>query len=288
MEVQVAGRPSSGAPETGQEDAAGRGAGTRMQRARDLVAAEWIKLFSVRSTYVALLLAAALPVFISLSVAHANVDEANQGMQNAAQNPIDPLLSSFRGLQIGQLIIGVLGAMAITGEYSSGLIRTTFAVKPQRAAVFAAKLAVVGAVTVLFGEILTFAMFLSTQVVLHAAGAGIGLGAPGALRAVLTSGLYFGIVAVLGLAFGAVMRHAAAVVATVFALLFLVPQIPGALPAPWSSRFAEILPSNAFQQISTLQPAAGLLSPGWSWAVLAAWAVGTPLLGVWVLRSRDA
>lgn len=287
MEVQVAGPPSSGAPETEQADAAGRGAGTRMQRARDLVAAEWIKLFSVRSTYVALLLAAALPMFIALSVAHANVDAANQDPQSVARNPIDPLLSSFRGLQIGQLVVGVLGAMAITGEYSSGLVRATFAAKPQRAAVFAAKLAVVSAVTVLFGEILTFAMFLSTQVVLHAAGVGIGLGAPGVLRAVLTSGLYLGIVAVLGLAFGAVMRHAAAVVATVFALLFLVPQIPGALPAPWSTRFAEILPSNAFQQISTVQPATGLLSPGWSWAVLAVWAVGASLLGIWVLRHWD-
>jgi ABC-2 type transport system permease protein len=288
MDVQVAGRPSSSAPETKRADAAERGAGTRIQRAWDLTAAEWIKLWSVRSTYAALLLAAALPMFIALTVAHANVDAANQVAQGAAPYPIDPLASSFRGLQIGQVIIGVLGAMAITGEYSSGLIRMTFAAKPQRTAVFSAKLAVVGVVTVVFGEILTFALFLSTQVVLKGAGAGIGIGDPGVLRAVSAAGLYLGVVTFIGLGFGAITRHAAAAVAALFTLLFLIPQIPGALPSPWNSRFADALPPTAIEQIAARQPSPGLLSPGWCWLVLAAWAIGVPLIAIWVLRRRDA
>ena len=288
MSVQVSGRPSSGAPETARADAAERSAGTPARRARDLLGAEWIKLWSVRSTAVALLIGAVIPLFIAVSVAHANVSAANQSPLSAAQNPIDPLVSSFRGLQIGQLVMAVLGAMAITGEYSSGLIRMTLTAKPHRAAVFTAKLAVVGAVTLVFGELLALVMFLSTQLVLKAAGAGIGIGSPGALRAVSTAGLYLCVVAVIGLGCGAIMRHAAAVVASVFALLFLIPQIPGALPKPWSTRFAEVLPSTAFQQVSVLHPDPTLLSPGWSWVVLAAWAAGVPLIGIWVLRRRDA
>lgn len=200
---------------------------------------------------------------------------------------MDALASSFRGFAVAQLVLGVLGALTMTSEYGSGLIRATFTAKPQRHAVFAAKLAVLTVVTLVFGELLATGCFVATQAVLHGAHLGIGYGAPGVARAVSGTGAYLTVVALVGAGIGVLVRHTAAAVAAVVVFFFLLPQLPGALPAPWSYDLANMFPSTAIQQIGSPVLDAHLLSLSGSWAVLTAYAVGVPLLATVALLRRD-
>jgi ABC-2 type transport system permease protein len=257
------------------------------RRAGDLLAAEWIKLWSVRSTYLALLAAAVATPAISLGVAHAGISYLQSG-QPLGRFQIDPMATSFRGLGLAQLILGVLGALCVTSEFGSGLIRATFAATPRRGAVIAAKLVVIGAVTLVFGQIVVIGSFLGTQAVLAPVHVGLAITAPGVPRGLFGAGFYLAVVALVGLGIGAMVRHTAAAIATVVAVFFLIPQVAGVLPKPWSVYVADVMPSTAAQQISTLTPNPDLLTVGHAYAVLIAVAVMTPLAGAMFLHRRDA
>lgn len=178
-------------------------------RALDLIAAEWIKIRSVRSTYLALAggtaAAIAIGVFSAATVKASQVDYAT----------FDAVDTSLSGLVVLQLAFGVFGALAIASEHSTGTIRTTFAAAPRRRAVLAAKAAVTAAVSMLAGELIAFAAFFAGQAALPGNHLSVTLGDPGVLRAVLGAGFYLFIVTLVGLALGAIIRNTAGAIAAV-------------------------------------------------------------------------
>lgn len=156
-------------------------------RARDLLASEWIKLRSVRSTYLVLLMSAAVAVavgiFSAATVKASHLDWAT----------FDPVQTSLAGLLVVQLAFGVFGALAITSEHTTGMIRTTFAAVPRRRAVLAAKATVTAAAALVAGEAIAFAAFFAGQLVLsgkHLPGRhlSVTLADPGVLRAACCRG----------------------------------------------------------------------------------------------------
>ena len=177
-------------------------------RARDVLATEWIKFRSVRSTYLTLLLAAVAAVSIGYLVTHSDATHWSTMTMQARAN-FDSVGDSFAGLGIAQLAFGALGVLAISSEYTTGLIRTTFASTPRRRAVIAAKAAVVGVVSLLAGELVAFATFFTGQQALSAQHLNVALAHPGALRGVLAAGFYLAVMAWIGLGLGAVIRHTA-------------------------------------------------------------------------------
>ena len=130
-------------------------------------------------------------------------------MSAADRASFDPTKNSFVGLAIGQLIMATFGALAITSEFSSGMIRATLAAVPDRPLLLAAKAAVVGAVALAAGEILAFAGFLAGQAAVASPAPHATLGQPGVLRAVLMAGAYLCVIALIGLGLGAIIRHTA-------------------------------------------------------------------------------
>jgi ABC-2 type transport system permease protein len=249
-----------------------------VSRARDVLTSEWTKLRSVRSTFWTLLIAAVTAIGGSLILAFA---AAGRGKQ-----PLDPVASIyFAWLEYPVLAMGVLGVLIFTSEFSTCQIRTTFTAVPQRLAVLAAKAGVVGAVTLVLGEVLSFAAFLLSEAILTGHHRGISLGHPGAMRAVVAAGVSLAAVAVLGVALGAIIRHTAGAVVTLPALIYL-PLVLLSLPAPWGDRIGKFTMLLASYQLVSLHPQAGLLSPALSMLVLLAWpAVG--LLVAAVLVNRD-
>jgi ABC-2 type transport system permease protein len=262
--------------------------GTRLARARDMLAAEWLKLRTVRSSYLSILAAAGVALFVAVGLARANLS----GLQprGGVLNLEDSVSETFKGFAVAQLIMAVFGALSITAEYGSGLIRMTFTARPQRAAVLAAKAAVVGAVGLGVGEVVAVACFLSTQAVFSSKGQGASLWAPHVLPAVLGGGLYLAVVTVIGLGIGALVRHTAGAITVIVAFLYLVPEIGYALPFPWNWDFANIFPSTAAQQITqvSISPHSHALQAGPSYALLAGYAILIPCLAGWLLRRRDA
>jgi ABC-2 type transport system permease protein len=250
-------------------------------RARDVVTCEWTKFRSVRSTFWTLLVAVVTPVGFSAVVAVAI------SSQPAGAAPVDPLLPGFASLEYAVLAVSVLGVLAFSTEYSTGLIRTTFAAMPRRRVVLAAKAAVLGAVTLVIGELVAFSSFFLAQAILSGHHLGASLSAPGVTGAVLGEGILLCVVAMLGLGLGAIVRHTAGGIAAVVGLIFL-PAILGLLPAPWGGRVGRFTLLEAAYQVTALHPATNLFSRGLSLLVLLAWPALTLLAAAVTITRRDA
>jgi hypothetical protein len=245
-------------------------------RARDVLTSEWTKLRSVRSTYWALLVAAVVSLAGSILFAFS----AGRG----AHLP-DPVAFSFIGwAEYPVLAVGILGVLAFTSEYTTGQIRTTFTAVPRRLAVLAAKTAVVGALALVFGELLAVASFSLTQAILSRQGQGVSLSHPGVPGAVLCAGFVLVVVALTGVALGAAIRHTAGAIAALPAVFYL-PLTLLWLPSPWNHRIDRFTLPVAAYQVVALHPAANLLAPALSMLVLIAWpASAFAVAGVLITR----
>jgi ABC-2 type transport system permease protein len=259
-------------------------------RARGALAAEWIKLRSVRSTYLALAAAAVTAVALGYLVTHyqANTTPTWAHMSRQARATWDPVSFSLVGLAIAQLAFGVLGVLAISSEHTTGLIRTTLAALPRRRAVLAAKAAATGAVTLVAGELIAFATFYTGQQALSAKHLNMALAHPGVLRGVLAAGLYLAVITLVGLGLGALIRHTAGATAALFGLVFLIPQVIHAMPAPWNTSIGKYMLDNAGQQMTALHGAPGYLSPGPSLIICLAYAAAALAAAAVVITRRDA
>ena len=248
-------------------------------RARDVLACEWTKFRAVRSTYWTLLVAIATPICFSAFIAFA--------LSSAAKGPApDPLLPGLLSLEYAVLAVSVLGVLTFSSEYSTGLIRTTFAAVPRRRVVLAAKAAVAGAVTLAAGEVVAFVSFFATQAVLHGHHQGVSLSHPGVPGAVLADGILLCVCALLGVALGAIIRHTAGGIAAAVAVIVL-PSLTIVLPAPWNDRIGRFTLVEAARQVTVLHPGTTLFAPAISLLVLLAWPAAALLAAALLITRRD-
>ncbi len=249
-------------------------------RARDVLASEWTKFRSVRSTYWTLAVAVVTPIAFStlLAVAFA----ATPG----GSTPVDPLLPGLLSLEYAVIAVSVLGVLAFSSEYGTGLIRTTFAAVPRRRAVLAAKAAVTGAVTLVAGQVVAFVSFFAVQAVLSGHDLSVSLSRPGVSGAVLAEGLLLCVCALIGVALGAIIRHTAGGIAAAVGVI-LVPAIAGVLRAPWGPRIGRFTLIDAAQQVTALHPQANLFAPALSLLVLLAWPAAALLAASLLITRRD-
>jgi ABC-2 type transport system permease protein len=250
-------------------------------RALDLLTCEWTKFRSVRSTYWSLLVAVVTPVAVSVVVAVAFAHAPA-----SAGPPPDPLLAEVISLEYAIIAVAVLGVLAFSAEYSTGLIRTTFTAAPRRRAVLAAKAVVLGAVTLAAGELVAFTSFFLVQAVLSGHHQGVSLSRPGVPGAVLAAGLLLCVCALLGLALGSIIRHTAGGIAATIAVI-VVPATLGLLPAPWNGRIGRFTLLEAAHQVTALHPAANLFSPALSLLVMLAWPAVALAAAAVLITRRD-
>jgi hypothetical protein len=255
-------------------------------RPLDLVAAEWIKLRSLRSTYWVLLAATATAFGIGLLVCNADAGQWPR-MTPSQRAGFDPMADSFTGFAVAQLLFAAIGVLTVTGEYSSGLIRTTFAAVPARRAVLAAKAAVVCLVTVTAGLGAALASFAAGQAILSRQHIGISLGHPGALRAVIVAAVFLGVATLTGLGLGVLIRHAAGALAIIVVLLFLAPSfLHGG--SQWAIDIGNALPANAVRRLISLHPWPGAPSVTESALVMIIYPVVALAAAAYVIHRRDA
>ena len=259
----------------------------RLPAARGALAAEWIKLRSVRSTYLTLAAAAVAAVAVGYLVTHSDVTHWAT-MTAQAKAAFDPVSDSFSGLGLAQLAFGTLGVLVISSEYATGLIRTTFTAVPRRRAVLAAKATIAGAVSLAAGEAIAFATFFTGQQALSAQHLQVTLAHPGALRGVLAAGFYLAVMAWAGLGLGTLIRHTAGAITTMTAVVFLLPQIIHALPAPWNVQAGKYTLNLAAQQMIAQHPAPGYFGAGPSFLIVAAYAAAALAAAAILITRRDA
>ncbi len=253
---------------------------------RSVARMEWLKLRTVRSTaWILFVFAAGLVGLAILVLSHQHWAT----MSAADRASFDPTEQSFAGLAIGQLAFGVLGVLVVTSEFSSGMIRATFAAVPRRPLLLAAKAAVAGAVTLVAGEILAFAAFAVGEAVLRSPAPHATLGQPGVLRAVLMAGAYPALIALVGIGLGAIVRHTAGAICAVVGMLFVLPLILLPLGTSIQNSVGQFMPMLiAENSLTAVKPVAHSLSPGLGFAMLCVYAVAALAAGGWALARRDA
>jgi ABC-2 type transport system permease protein len=253
----------------------------------DVLKSEWAKLRTVRSTYWTLLVAAFLMIAVSVLVsAIVAAQYATMSAKNRAS--FDPVSSSLAGGFLAQLAIAVLGVLVITSEYSTGMIRATFAAVPQRRTVLAAKGTVFAAATLVVTTTAALVAFLVGQAILSTKHIGVSLGAPGALRTVLGTGMYLAVLGLLALALGTILRKTAGGITSVVGVIFVLPVLAGLLPSSMNS-IQQYLPSAAGQAlIFPAKSGTAQLAPWVGFAVFCTYAIAALIIAATTLQRRDA
>ncbi len=246
--------------------------------------AEWIKFWSVRSTLwstaMLFLLGAGLTVLVCATsaewLAGGEADES-------------PAAFITWGLTFSQVTAIVLGTLVVTSEYGTGMIRATLAAVPRRGSVLAAKALVLTGTLFLVGTVTAFVGYFGGNAFLSAEGVGIPLSDDGVLRSMFGSGLYMAGIGLLAMAVGLLIRHTAAALSIVLALVFVVGNMVFLLPGEWGEWLGKLMPGNAGSPIGTpvsFNP--NLLEPGPGFAVFVAEIAVLLLVGYAVFRRRDA
>jgi len=201
------------------------------------------------------------------------------------------------GADLAKLVVAVLGVLVITGEYSTGMIRTTLTAVPRQLPALWAKalvLAVVTAATAAVGVVLAWTV---APPALHAHGAALDLTDAQTRRILLGGVLYLVAVSLLAFAIGAIVRFSAAALATVLGLLLVIEVLLRTIPADVFRNLSPYLPGTAGHQLLATQAAidqaraassAPVLDPWTGYAVMPGWAAGLLVVAAVLLRRRDA
>ena len=241
---------------------------------RHVARMEWIKLRTLRSVRWTLLFALAGMIGIGIAAGF-NTRNPNGDVTN----------NILVGGALGSVLFAVLGVLVMTSEYSSGTIRATLAAIPRRPLVLAAKAAVWGMIALAAGELVTFAGFLAGAAFVHGGVPRPALSQPDVLRAVALSGAYLCLIGLIGLALGVIVRHGAAAVTAVVAVVFVGP-LAGLAATPASKFIPELIYANS---LGATKPVQGFTFSPWAGlAIIAAYAVALLAVGAWLLIRRDA
>ncbi len=251
-----------------------------------VVRAEWTKLRALRSTWWCALVAVVLIVGLGAAIAGSGAPYKISASDTAAGG----VTISLVGILFAQLVLGVLGVLAFSGEYATGMIRATLAVVPARLPVLWAKLIVLAALMLPLSLLAAVAeFFVASALESSRGGSAFSLTQPGVLREVVGASLYLTVIALTGVALGALLRRTAAGLSVFAAVFLVVPLVATYLPQNIKG-FAPYLPSNAGGTIWGAGKLFGghQLSPWTGFALLCGYAVVLIGLAAWRLRRRDA
>jgi ABC-2 type transport system permease protein len=248
-----------------------------------VVHSEWIKFRTLRSSWFTLFAAVAGLIVIGTLIGYST----GKNFTDLAVEDSAPS-GALQGYFLGQLLIGVLGVLFVSGEYSTGMIRSTLAAVPRRLPVLLAKSVVFATISLITMVAAAFAAFGGAQVFLSHYGHGSSLSDPGVLRVVAGTGLYLALIGLLGGAVGWIVRSTAGGIASLVGLLLVVPVLLQVLPWQGAKDIGKYLPGEAGGAFITSVHAPDTLTPGTGLLVLALWVVTALGIAGVFLKRRDA
>jgi ABC-type transport system involved in multi-copper enzyme maturation permease subunit len=254
-------------------------------RFTSVVASEWIKLWSLRST--AWTLATLVVVTIGFS-ALASWGTATLVDKARVTDPIDVTDVALGGIAFGQLALVVLGVLVISGEYSTGAIRTSLTAVPHRLRFLTAKAAVFTAVAFGVGLITCLASFAVGMTFFASHHTAVSLGDPGVLRAVIGGALYLATSGLLGYAVGVLLRHTAGAITLSVGLLFVAPVVLAAIPGRVLHTVSDYFLGEAGGHITEVLHHPGTLGPWTGYLVFLAECAALLALAAALMHRRDA
>jgi ABC-type transport system involved in multi-copper enzyme maturation permease subunit len=249
---------------------------------------EFTKFRSLRSTLYTLLTAVVLMIGIGalFSAVTASQYHTFSAADKAAFNPVT---TSLQGTVFAVVAFGVLGVLMISGEYTTGMIRSSLTAVPRRLPVLWGKLAMFAGTIFSVSLVASFISFFLGQALLNSHHLGVSITAPGALRSVIGAALYVTVAGLIGVALGTLFRNTAAGIATFAGAFFVIPPLAGLLPSSVSNHLTPYLPSNAGGALwGGAADVHNALSPWTGFALLCGYAVVLIAAAAWRLRRSDA
>jgi ABC-2 type transport system permease protein len=255
-----------------------------------VIRSEWLKFWSLRSSVYSMVIAVVAMIGLDCLFAYAAVlrYQTEKSLHPGVVAHFDAANTATRGYLLVQLVVGVLGVLVVSGEYGTGMIRSSLAAAPKRLPVVWAKAAVLAVIVLVATTVSSFIAYFAVQPILDTQGLGYALGTAGVLRSVFGVGLYATGIALLGVGLGWILRHTAGAIATLFGLILILPSVSELLPDNWQSHIVPYLPSNAGGQLASANPDPGGLAPWTGFGVLCVWIAVAIIAGVVILRRRDA
>ncbi|GAA3595040.1 ABC transporter permease [Nonomuraea rosea] len=256
-----------------------------------LAGAEWIKLWSLRSTR--WVLAAGVLLLTGLAV-QSSLDVYAEWPSFRPQEKamFNPMTEAFSAL--GAIVVmtgaGSVGALTVTGEYATGLIRTTFTAVPARGRVLAAKVLVVAGVMLAAGTLVALTTYGASQAILSGRGTGGSIGDPYVVRALVANALLAPVSALAGMGIGALLRHTAATVVAVCGVLVILPTLFKPTVHQWANDLYAMFPFYVWRTCLSAVHAcdkSALPTATGSWAVFALWPLVSAAVTLIVVRRRD-
>ncbi|MCZ2810292.1 ABC transporter permease [Modestobacter sp. VKM Ac-2979] len=259
--------------------------GVRQPGFAQVLHAEWVKFWTVRSTRWSLGLLFLLGAGLTTLVCWAAATDLAAGDTGEA-----PAAFLTWGLLFSQLTALALGTLVVTSEYGTGMIRATVTAVPRRGRVVAAKAVVLAGVLFVAGVVTAVAGYFGGNWFLEREGVGMALSDDGVMRALLGNGLYLAGLGLFALATGLLIRHTAAAVTVGMALVLVVGNVAYALPGTWGEWVAKLMPGNAGGSVAQVAPFNGgaVLAPWTGFGVFVAEVAALMLVAVLVFRRRDA
>ncbi|MFH8608301.1 ABC transporter permease [Streptomyces sp. NPDC018029] len=254
--------------------------------ATQVLRSEWTKIRSVSSTVWTLGLALVVTVALGALISVLSKNDYDS-LDARDRLTFDPTFISFAGMSLGQLAMIVFGVLVVSNEYSTGMIRTSLAAVPQRAAFLFGKITVATLLAFVVGLATSFLTFFVGQAMLGPYKAQIG--DPGVLRAVIGGALYMTLIALFSMGVAAMLRSPMLSLGILMPFFFLISSILGNVSA--TKKIGRFLPDQAGSKIMQVKSPFDDDTPYGPWgglAIMVAWVVLALLGGYVLLKKRDA
>lgn len=252
-----------------------------------ILRSEWIKLRSLRSTVwsFALVIVVSLGMALLMSAPAASLD----GNQATDDQQLQVLLNTTTfGLFFGQMIIAILGVISVTGEYSTGMMKSTLTAVPRRLPALAGKMIVMFVATFLVGVISAVGSYYVATLMLAGVDISADLFDPLMLQAVFGGALYLALIAVFAQGIGAILRSSAGGIALALGTLLVLPVILSMIGADWTADVSPYLLSNAGAEIF-FTSGYSVIEHWWqNLLITLAWVAASVGVAGLLLKNRDA
>jgi ABC-2 type transport system permease protein len=214
----------------------------------DVIASEFMKIRTVRSTFWTLVTMFAGSALISFLITLAAANTYAKDL--AAGNPDSPDIVLIGLSFVGQIAAYVLGVMTISAEYTTGAIRTTLTAMPRRVEILVAKAILLAVIVFAVGLVTAFLSFYLGDIPLQAKHVGVNMSDPGVTRAIIGSALFLAGLALFGLAMGFLLRHTAGAITFGLALIFIIGNLVQLIPGSFGRWLYKVMPGNAASAIT--------------------------------------
>ncbi len=191
------------------------------------------------------------------------------------------------GIAFAQLILGSLGVLLMSSEFTTGMARSTFAAVPRRTPAFAAKLLVVMVIAFVLTAASVFLAGLVSLPILDNYNLKLDLGSSQSVKLLLVNSLYVAAVAAIGMSLGALVRNSAGGIMSLVGLFFVAPIAFQLIPGDFFVEARKYLPGNTVEPLTALQHVPDTLEAWQAALVLGAWVVVPVLLAAVLLKKRD-